>query len=307
VTSRPATNFRLVEYMTQEFIVLHRSGPDRYRLRDEVVAFSFMTCLRHVVIAEESVIADLAPQGGDVLRGEEAYRFVLEVICGLHSPLIGETEVAGQFKNAVAAFSSPSGSFLAKIFKALFEDAKKIRDAHLKDLGSQSYGSVLRREIRGLKNVHILGAGHLVQEILPWVMKDGLQLTIHVRDVVKASRELAEKLGADTFAKLRVSPIGARAEKCDALVIAAPVSSEFVSSWSSGAGFVADLRADSAVDRLTGFDRSLELGAFMSRLTENQTFVVERKRLALEAIAKAALERARTVEYRPFGWEDVCA
>ena len=296
--------------MTHDFIVLHKTGPDRYRIGENDVArglFSFATCLRHVVIADESLIADLVPQGGVSLRGEAAYRFILEVICGLHSPLVGETEVAGQFKNAVAAYNPPPGSFLAKTFKALFEDAKKIREAHLKDLGSQSYGSVLRREIRGFKNVHILGAGHLVQEILPWVMKDGLQLTIHVRDVEKASRELRQKLGGEVFAKLLIGPIGERAERCDALVIAAPVSSEFVSSWSQGAGFVADLRADSSVDRLKGFERSLELGAFMSRLSENQAFVLERKRLALDAIVNAALERARTVEYRPFGWEDVCA
>jgi glutamyl-tRNA reductase len=293
--------------MTQDFIVLHRTGPERYRLPEEVVVFSFMTCLRHVVIADADVVADLAPQGGEVLRGEEAYRFLLEVICGLHSPLVGETEVAGQFKNAVAAFNAPAGSAVAKVFKALFEDAKKIRDAHLKDLGSQSYGSVLRREIRGLRNVHILGAGHLVQEILPWVMKDGLKLTIHVRDVVKATRELAEKLGAETLSRLEIAAIGEHVSKCDALVIAAPVTSNFVAQWSMGADFVADLRADSHVDRLTGFDRVLELGAFMSRLSENQALVLERKRLALAAIAKAALERARTVEYRPFGWEDVCA
>ncbi len=293
--------------MTQDFVVLHRTGPERFRLREGVHAFSFMTCLRHIVIADLDVIADLAPQGGSVLRGEDAYRFVLEVICGLHSPLVGETEVAGQFKNAVSAFNAPAGSSMAKTFKALFEDAKKIRDAYLKDLGSQSYGSVLRREIRGLRNVHILGAGHLVQEILPWVMKDSMQITVHVRDVVKASRKLAEKLGAESFSKIRLAEIGAQIEACDALVIAAPVTSSFVSTWSKGAGFVADLRADSAIDLLNGFDRVLELGAFMSRLSENQALVLERKRLALVAIAKAALERARTVEYRPFGWEDVCA
>ena len=293
--------------MTQDFSLLHRTGPERFRLQDEATAFSFMTCLRHVVIADIDVIADLAPQGGEILRGNEAYRFVLEVICGLHSPLIGETEVAGQFKNTVASFNAPAGSFLAKTFKALFEDAKKIRDAHLKDLGSQSYGSVLRREIRGLRDVHILGAGHLVQEILPWVMKDGLMLTLHVRDVAKASRELSQKLSPETFAKLRLAPIGETIGACDALVIAAPVSAQFVSAWSGGAGLVADLRADSAVDQLKGFDRVLELGAFMSRLSENQALVLERKRLALAAIVNAALERARAVEYRPFGWEDVCA
>jgi hypothetical protein len=128
-----------------------------------------------------------------------------------------------------------------------------------------------------------------------------------VRDTVKASRELAEKLGAETLGRLCLKEISSSAPKCDALVIAAPVTSDFVSSWSLGAEFVADLRADSAVDRLTGFDRILELGAFLSRLSENQALVLERKRLALAAIAKAALERARTVEYRPFGWEDVCA
>jgi len=306
VTLQAAIHRTFENEMTQDFLLIHRTGPDRFQLKDGVEAFSFMTCLRHVVIADADVIADLAPQGGNVLRGEEAYCFILEVICGLHSPLIGETEVAGQFKNTVAAFNAPAGSTLAKTFKALFEDAKKIRDTHLKDLGSQSYGSVLRREIRGLRDVHILGAGHLVQEILPWVMKEGLQLTVHVRDVVKASRELAEKLGAQARA-LRLEPIGERAPSCDALVIAAPVSASFVSAWSGGASFVADLRADSAVDRLQGFDRVLELGVFMSRLSENQALVLQRKALALKAINQAALERARAVEYRPFGWEDVCA
>lgn len=293
--------------MTQDFILLHRTGPERYRLREEASAFSFMTCLRHIVIADVDTIADLAPQGGTVLRAEDAYRFLLEVICGLHSPLVGETEVAGQFKNTVAAFGAPAGSTLAKTFKALFEDAKKVRDAHLKDLGSQSYGSVLRREIRGLRDIHVLGAGHLVQEILPWVMKENMRLTIHVRDVVKASRELAEKLGADGMARLHLEPIGLQGPACDALVIAAPVTAAFVSEWSRGARLVADLRADSSQDRLHGFANVLELGVFMSRLSDNQVLVQERRRLALNAIHQAALERARAVEYRPFGWEDVCA
>lgn len=297
--------------MTQDFLVLHRTGPERYQLAAEAEAFSFMTCLRHVVIGDTHEIADLASQGGDLLRGEEAYRFVLEVICGLHSPLIGETEVAGQFKNTVASYSYPAtpwGSALAKTFKALFEDAKKIRDAHLKDLGSQSYGSVLRREVRGLREIHMLGAGHLVQEILPWVMKDSLKITLHVRDVARAREGLAAKLSADQLARVSVVAVGSHAVG-GALVVAAPVASSEIAAWAGDApvAFVADLRADSSVDKLNSFTRVLELGEFMSRLSENQSVLQERKRLALVAISKAALERARTVEYRPFGWEDVCA
>jgi glutamyl-tRNA reductase len=298
--------------MNQDFYLLHHAGPERFRLNDELEVFSFMTCLRHIVIANNETLAELSSQQGEVLRGEDAYRFLLEVICGLRSPLIGETEVAGQFKSAVAEFKYPAtpwGSQLAKTFKVLFEDAKKTRDAHLKDLGSQSYGSVLRREIRGSKSVHILGAGHLVQEILPWVMKDGLNLTIHVRDVAKAARELTEKLGSEQVARLLIVTLESPLGSADAIVIAAPVSSAFVTEWAanSGARFVADLRADSSVDRLLAFSRVLELGDFMSKLSENQSVLLERKTLALAAISNAALERSRTVENRPFGWEDVCA
>ncbi len=308
--------------MTQDFLLIHRTGPQRFQFEvgadDSIEAFSFMTCLRHIVIAESDFVSGLENQihpHDVVMRGEEAYRFVLEVICGLHSPLVGETEVYGQFKNAVSAFrfpATPWGSQLAKTFKALFQDAKKIREAYLKDLGSQSYGSVLRREVRGLKELHILGAGHLVQEILPWVMKEALQITIHCRDVEKARAALSRKLDVVQLKNLRLVDVEQRSSlgEADALVIAAPVSSDWIRSFlrdDSRLRFIADLRAESSVDRLTEFARVLELGEFMSRLSRNQEILRERKSVALTAISKAALERARTVEYRPFGWDDVCA
>lgn len=301
--------------MTNEIVLLHKTGPERFESIDSTRAFSFMTCLRHIVIAESSHVDDLQSQSHQVLSASEAYCFLLEVVCGLHSPLVGETEVSGQFKAAVGAYQFPAtpwGTQLAKTFKTLFEDAKKVRDAHLKDLGSQSYGSVLRREVRGLKSLHILGAGHLVQEILPWVMKDRLQITVHCRDVVKAEAELALKLDAGQLARVRVVSLGDRAGLTtgDALVIAAPVTASWIRSWlpkEADLKFVADLRADSAVDRLAEFSRVLELGEFMSRLSTNQVLLETRKASALQTIAAAALERARSVEYRPFGWEDVCA
>jgi glutamyl-tRNA reductase len=138
--------------MTQEITLLHRIGPERFGFADELARskgiFSFQTCLRHLVIA--SVSAELT-SSDEVLVGHDIYRFLLEVICGLRSSLIGETEVYGQFRTAVQLFhgpSSPWGLQATKIFRALFEDAKRIRGEHLKDLGSQSYGSLLRRELR---------------------------------------------------------------------------------------------------------------------------------------------------------------
>ncbi|RYZ76049.1 MAG: hypothetical protein EOP05_06185 [Proteobacteria bacterium] len=313
--------------MSQEFVVLHRTGPERFILPGEpgctsshanAGVFSFMTCLRHIVIANLDEAAAIAAQANgpndQILRGEQAYTLILEIICGLHSPLVGETEVYGQFKNAVSNYSIPAtpwGTLIAKTFKTLFEDAKKIRDQHLKDLGSQSYGSVLRREVKGLKSVHILGAGHLVQEILPWINKEGISVVIHCRNPEKA----LEQLGA-LASEVKVVGLSQTSEdrlsltEADVLVIAAPVSSSWIRSWVPAEAkprMIADLRADSETDALVEFSRVLQLGEFMTRLSQNQTLILERKGAALSAVARAASDRARTVEYRPFGWEDVCA
>lgn len=317
--------------MNQDFIILHRTGPERFRLPENGIGgapgiqgeavhhFSFTTCLRHIVIANLDEAAELAAQAqgpnDQILRGEQAYSLLLEIICGLHSPLVGETEVYGQFKNAVSQFSLPAtpwGTMLAKAFKALFEDAKKVRDQHLKDLGSQSYGSVLRREVKGLKSVHFVGAGHLVQEILPWINKEGISIVIHCRNPEKAQ----QALGA-LSANIRIAEMEERMalSDVDALVIAAPVSADSMRAWlplDARPHLVADLRADSESDRLSEgsfseFKRVLPLGEFMNRLSQNQSLILERKGAALSAVARAASDRARTVEYRPFGWEDVCA
>ena len=132
--------------MSHELTLLHRTGPQRFELphrdaQSDARWFSFETCLRHIVIADSEVSQEIElhslSHDDRVLRGEEAYRFLLQVICGLHSPLVGETEVYGQFKNAAATFastSSPWASSLSRVFKWLFEDAKRIRQAHLEDL-----------------------------------------------------------------------------------------------------------------------------------------------------------------------------
>lgn len=307
---------------SNDLTLLHRPGPSGFGFfsgaqtpESDAMWFSFRTCMRHIVIGDSEVAheasADLR-EDDEIYRGDEAYRFLLQVVCGLHSPLIGETEVNGQFKNEVARFkipSSPWGVQLKRFFKALFEDAKMVRQRHLVDLGSQSYGSILRRELRNLKQIHILGAGHLVQEILPWICKDGNQIHVHCRDPKKARQELA------AFAsQVELHSLEERGDlnQANSLIIAAPVTGAWVSEWlpeESRPEFVADLRADSNEDRVSiaDFARVLSLPELLMRISENQAHLQSRKEAALQAINDAVLERARFVEYRPFGWEDVCA
>ncbi|MES2855522.1 MAG: hypothetical protein V4692_06655 [Bdellovibrionota bacterium] len=297
--------------MNHELVLLHRPGPERFEaslLENLTEKFSFTTCMRHILLVSSDdvgIIADSIREGDQVFRGEEAYRFLLEVICGLHSPLIGETEVYGQLKNEVAAFqqmATPWNAGLHRIFRSLFQDAKTIREKHLKDLGSQSYGSILRREIKGEKNVHIVGAGHLVQEILPWLAKDGTKIHVHCRDVEKARAVLPSGISIHSLNEtIRLEGV---------LVIAAPVTAEWIKTWVSGNDLrlAADLRADSHVDRVDAiFPRTLVLGELLSRITSNQSALEKRKVEALEQAHALSSERSRHTEYRPFGWEDVCA
>ncbi|MES2965397.1 MAG: hypothetical protein V4760_16060 [Bdellovibrionota bacterium] len=303
--------------MTPDFLLVHREGARRFSNLENVSHFSFITCLRHVVIVDPDSLASFEAEieTGDVLlAGEEAYAFLLEVICGLRSPLLGETEVYGQFKNAASSFTVPAtpwGGLVSRTFKNLFEDAKKIRQAHLEDLGSQSYGSILRRELKGLSRVHVIGSGHLVQEILPWIAKDGTSIVIHCRDLAKAEKSLGELAAKVELVSLDERRSLAAAE---AVIVAAPVSAKWLRAWlpeSAPLKTIVDFRADSATDRFAHAvnDRAivLDLPELLGRLNTNQTLLQERKRGALDAIEASVAARARHVEYRPFGWDDVCA
>ena len=56
------------------------------------------TCLREVAFADDVMALSNAGDEGLRLVEGEAYRMVLEILCGLQSPMIGETQVMGQFK-----------------------------------------------------------------------------------------------------------------------------------------------------------------------------------------------------------------
>jgi hypothetical protein len=198
-------------------------------------------------------------------------------------------------------------SELRRFLRAIIEDAKRVRSAHLSDLGSQSYGSLLRKELRGENEIHVLGAGHLAGEILPWICKDGNAVHVHVRSLARAA-ELREKFPNVNFHEI--------AEKAPmplngALVVAAPVTAAWLNAWLATADVdfkrIADLRADSEIDVITQEASLVGLGELMRRISANQEMLQERRRLALELIFKTVAARTLHIEYRPFGWEDVCA
>lgn len=301
--------------MLNGIVLIHRRGPDGFNF-DPAHWFPWQTCLRKIAFGSADALDSIDIRTDDeVLSGLDAYRFCLEVICGLHSPLIGETEVFGQFKNAADSWCLPHqpwGNEMRRFLRQAFADAKKIRATYLAELGSQSYGSLLRRELKSIPVVHMLGGGHLVGEILPWLCKDGTKVYVHVRDLTRVST-LRREFPQVEFRQLDQRLDQQRQSVDDAhaaLVVAAPVTAAWLTGWISQSRLrftrIADLRGDAETDPMvTG--RVVGLGELMRRIADNQELLQKRRSLALAEIEKLVLAHGRHIEYRPFGWEDVCA
>lgn len=264
---------------------------------------SWSTCLRSILIGEAETLPQLKPSNEKIetYRGADAYRFCLEVVCGLHSPLVGETEVMGQFKEI--AKKTP---LLKTFFQSILTDAKIIRSAHLKNLGSQSYGSLARKFLKQSRSIHMIGAGHLAEELLPW-MKDFESVEIFCRNPEKRKALLARHPQAKLLSLEDEEHSHADG---NALILAAPMSAAEILSWMERHGHVfdclLDLRGDAETDPIDA-PNVVHLGDFFSEVKKNKDVIHSRVELAIHEIRKLSLSRFRAVDHRPFGWDDICA
>ncbi|MCO4753145.1 MAG: hypothetical protein KC478_01620, partial [Bacteriovoracaceae bacterium] len=105
------------------------------------------------------------------LKGKNAYSYLLEVICGLKSQLVGENEIVGQFKTAYKDYTANNdiNTSLLLIIEKLFRDAKTIRSKYLLGLSQKTYASIARRQMvrqRNAQEVLILGSGQLAEDLI---------------------------------------------------------------------------------------------------------------------------------------------
>lgn len=298
--------------------------------------FRWDTCLRTVAIFPDQLLdqppdfpAPIDVSTAELLSGEAAYEKLLELICGLHSPMVGETEVFGQFKEAVQKFQSENGSGLRSAFhqafqawaNGLLEDAKKIRRKHLQDLGSQSYGSLVRRELRelGSSAIDVLGAGRLVADILPWISKKtdrvSNQLTVHCRDLSKAQKTLSGFIAPGSsflLENLHDPKKAPQSEVPSVLLIAAPMSAFEIRAWmkerNRSFDLILDLRGESRQDFLavaSEAGRYVSLEEFFRAINDTKKVATRRREAALSEVRSRRQERESMAYHRPFGWDDV--
>jgi glutamyl-tRNA reductase len=136
-------------------------------------SFVMKTCQRTIVLSYDhnplEQINDA--QIHEYFEGKEAYSYLLEIICGLKSKLVGENEIVGQFKDAYKEYvAQPEKcSRLLQIIEKLFKDAKEVRTKYLLGLSQKTYSSIARKHIVSKHkgdSVLILGSGQLAEDLI---------------------------------------------------------------------------------------------------------------------------------------------
>lgn len=133
------------------------------------------TCQRTLVIYYfASSHCPMSNIPSEYFHGHPAYSFLLEVLCGLKSKILGENEISNQFKIAYQNYLKLPNRHpqLLDIMEKLFKDAKKIRTDHLKEIGQHSYAGIARKIVQntpghGPKSCILLfGSGTLAEEVI---------------------------------------------------------------------------------------------------------------------------------------------
>lgn len=291
-----------------QLVVLHHKKSEKSQDFQgfPLAGISWETCLRNIWIGTSSHYKTKSGFCGanvQVYHEAKAYGFLLEVICGLHSPVFGETEVLGQFRQLVTSenLCNLHHSFYQNLFENLLKDAKDIRHRFIKGLGCQSYGSMTRKLLPEGKSLSIIGGGKLVQEILPWVSPHFQQITIHTRTHQEWMNKAQEKTpfqwkAIEDFCEGSDSP----------LIVAAPMGSKDFKG-ALGCRFLIDFRSESTVDPLhfQGMKSWVLDDFFQAFQLQNMKFEKVRRQIDLEIAA--CVERYFERQWiRPNGWDDLC-
>ena len=300
--------------MLDELLVINHATKSGEKWPAALNGLEWQTCLRRIIILhkrESHALTSNLPQGAETYEGQAAYNFLLEVICGLRSPLIAETAVMGQFKEFCAGARFPSsdwGRFLRRMTSDLLVDAKRVRCRHLEGLGSQSYGGMVRQHLKGVPSVVVLGAGQLAEEILPWIVGK-TDVAICARSLERA-QPLTEQYPEIRLTRyIPAQPIAENRET--AIVIAAPIKAMDVEAWMRAQSTpfvkVIDLRGEAETDPIHSSLPVIRLSEMFAALKTERPKLATRVAAAHDDIRKAAQRLIEQAQFRPFGWEDLCA
>ena len=267
-------------------------------------AATWRTCLREVTFSDESDRDRRGPAGARRLNEGDAYRLLLEILCGLQSPMLGETQVLGQFKAFLSSLDAQN-AWLNRLGQRLLADAREIRTAHLQGLGSRSYGSAVRRHLSDCRRVVLVGTGKLAHEVLPFLTDDG-------RAVDQWGRRAEAGTAEPGVTYRTLDAVGDRLLESDAtvLVVAAPAPSEVIEAVAARYPLLVraiDLRGEPLETPLRLSVPVVTLQDLFAQMDAANAFAARHVEAARADIVVRSHGYELREELRPFGWDDLCA
>lgn len=260
-----------------------------------VSALTWRTCLREVAFVHDDPA--MAAADAEIVRGGDAYALLLEILCGLDSPMLGETQVLGQFRAFLSDVPShAAGSdWLRRFGQTLIADARDVRELHLRHLGSRSYGSAVRKRVdaSNCRRTAMIGAGLLASEIMPFLQGGDRMLDEWTR---------RGRLAA-------INKVAVCSERA-ALIVAAPVSAPVIAAVAarySSLALVLDLRGDADTDIAKVSAPVVTLGGLFADVASARQRTDTQTSAARSAIATKSRSFHVRADVRPFGWDDLCA
>jgi glutamyl-tRNA reductase len=170
-------------------------------------------------------------------------------------------------------------------------DARQVRHRHLEGLGSQSYGSLIRKHLKGQSSVAVLGAGSLAREILPWLT----DARVFYRNWQHA-KDLKEEHPHIQLQQLGMADAGWTNETAS-LVIAAPIDSAQIDEWLAlqnvSFSMILDLRGSAATDPIHAGQSVMNLSELLASLQQERERIADRVESARDEIKALVLQRSR--------------
>lgn len=267
------------------------------------------TCLRTIVCFDEQNLDSVLGLAGrnnlnlSVLKDSEAYRYLLEVICGLRSEVVGETQVLGQFKKFLQETEKLHKNYYLNnyaVFQNLLQDCKELREKHIHHWGGSSYGSLTRKIAENSENVCVIGNGQLAQSLLPWMKEKNAAL------FGRHPKNANEQLLSIESIQAQVGAAG----RNTSLVIAAPVDNSFLKNLLLKVSFqqIIDWRTEAALEN-AGLPSDAKYHSFkhLADFMKNEKIKRQAHISALgEVIGRKINAWAERKLLRPKGWDDLC-
>ncbi|MBK9251506.1 MAG: hypothetical protein IPM70_06220 [Proteobacteria bacterium] len=315
-----------------DLVALNRKSPDAAPDALLPNACAVKTCLREVRIAALPEEARPAPMeasaaGFETYSGAEAYRFLLQLACGLESEIAGETEILGQIKQSwrdYEAAHAAEARALRPWMQRLLQDTKEVRTEFVVGLGSATYGSLVRRLLGGTLTgpTLLLGAGQLAETILPFL--DTGEVLVWNRSRERAEAMLSRQRVAQTAGRVVLLESTPEAEaaawhRARDVVICIPADAgrdtERVRAWRNRArheGRILHLGIDSAAG--TAWQQVSDLSTLKDLFGLRDTHAAQREQLLARA-RKACADKAQLARLDDtdgsragssnHGWEDL--